>query len=36
MKKVFSFLLMFFTLSCANQQTKIIDEEHKTFFVNGV
>jgi hypothetical protein len=36
MKKVFSFVFMFFTLSCANQQTRIIDEEHKTFFVNGV
>lgn len=36
MRKLFLFVLLLLTLSCANQQTKIIDEEHKTFFVNGV
>ena len=29
-------ICIWFMVACANQQTKIIDEEHKTFNVNGV
>ena len=36
MKRFFAFFLLLLTLSCTNQQTKILDEEHKTFFINGV
>lgn len=36
MKKIISVSLVLFILSCVNQQTKIIDAEHKSFFVNGV
>ena len=36
MRRIILFFLFLFTLSCANQQTKILDKEHKTFFVNGV
>ena len=36
MRYFFSFVLLLLTISCTNQQTKVIDEEHKTFFVNGV
>ena len=31
-----SMICIWFMVACANQQTKIIDEEHKTFNVNGV
>lgn len=31
-----SMICLWFMVACVNQQTKIIDEEHKTFYVNGV
>ena len=31
-----SILCLLFMVACDNQHTKIIDEEHKTFYVNGV
>ena len=36
MKNLVPLFLMLFLLSCGNKQTQIVDEEHKTFFVNGV
>ena len=36
MKRLFPLFLLLFTLSCANKQIKIVDEEHKTFYVNGI
>ena len=37
MRKQLYFVFMLFMLfSCGKQQTKILDEEHKTFYVNGV
>ena len=36
MRSIISFVLLLFILSCSNQETKIIDEEHKAFYVNGV
>ena len=29
-------ICLLFMISCVNQQTKILDEEHKTFYINGV
>lgn len=31
-----SIFCLLFMIACANQQAKIIDKEHKTFFINGV
>lgn len=36
MRICLSIICLCFMVSCVNQQTKIIDEEHKTFYVNGV
>ena len=36
MKKFAPLLFVLFLLSCGTKQTQIVDEEHKTFFVNGV
>jgi len=36
MRICLSLICLWFMIACVNQQTKIIDEEHKTFYVNGV
>ena len=36
MRYFLSILCLLFIVACDKQQTKIIDEEHKTFYVNGV
>ena len=36
MRICLSMICLWFMVSCVNQQTKILDEEHKTFYVNGV
>ena len=36
MRICLSMICLWFMVSCVNQQTKILDEEHKTFNINGV
>lgn len=36
MRTCLSMFCLWFMVACVNQQAKIIDEEHKTFYVNGV
>jgi len=36
MRICLSLICLWFMIACVNQETKIIDEEHKTFYVNGV
>lgn len=36
MRICLSMICLWFMIACVNQETKIIDEEHKTFYVNGV
>ena len=36
MRTCLSIICLWFMVACVNQQTKIRDEEHKTFNVNGV
>ena len=36
MEKFAPLLFVLFLLSCGTKQTQIVDEEHKTFFVNGI
>lgn len=36
MRICLSMLCLWFMVACVNQQANIVDEEHKTFYVNGV
>lgn len=36
MKKVLTLIALMCMCACTSQQTKILDEEHRTFFINGI